>query len=322
MRVDPHPHRGHQPARVEPLLRGEQAEPERDEAEQQRSLDPEVESDPEGERGDERDGRRATAPGETASTRARRAPRSRAATTAYTPPAPAHLSASPKATDASQLCTTHGSPVAVNVYGSLRGMCQSPTMIRPVARWVRKLLSSSGRSPAKNPAATTTIPATNASDGARFIVLAALSVNCPRRLRPERRGARQNWFVDVDDRRAEHDDEQRREDAEHHRDEHLHRRLLRLLLGQLAALDPHLVGLGPQHPADRHAERVGLEDGEHERAHLGHVGALVEGPHGVGPAGAGPDLAEHAGELLGQRARARRPPCGRAPARSRGRPRR
>ena len=28
----------------------------------------------------------------------------------------------------------------------------------------------------------------------------------------------------------------------------------------------------------------------------------VEGPHGVGPAGAGPDLAEHPGELVGERA--------------------
>ena len=29
---------------------------------------------------------------------------------------------------------------------------------------------------------------------------------------------------------------------------------------------------------------------------------LVDGPHGVGPAGAGADLAEHAGELVGERA--------------------
>ena len=101
--------------------------------------------------------------------------------------------------------------------------------------------------------------------------------------------------------RPEDDDEQRREDAEHHRDQHLHRRLLGLLLGQLAALDAHLVGLGPQHPADRHAEGVGLEDGEHERPELGDVGAGVEGAHGVGPAGAGPHLAEHAGELVGER---------------------
>ena len=58
--------------------------------------------------------------------------------------------------------------------------------------------------------------------------------------------------------------------------------------------------------ADRDAEGVGLEDGEHERPHLGHVDALVERPHGVGAAGAGPDLAQHAGELVGQRAGHRR----------------
>ena len=38
-------------------------------------------------------------------------------------------------------------------------------------------------------------------------------------------------------------------------------------------------------------------------------------------AGTGPDLTEHAGELVGQRRRAPRRSCGRAPARSRGRPR-
>ena len=41
-----------------------------------------------------------------------------------------------------------------------------------------------------------------------------------------------------------------------------------------AHLDAHLLGLGPQHPTDRHTEGVGLQDGEHERADLGHVGAL------------------------------------------------
>ena len=77
-------------------------------------------------------------------------------------------------------------------------------------------------------------------------------------------------------------------------------RLLRPLLGELAALDPHLVGLGPQHPADRHAEGVGLEDGQHEGPDLRHVGAGIEGSHGVGPAGTGAHLAEHPGELLGE----------------------
>ena len=32
-------------------------------------------------------------------------------------------------------------------------------------------------------------------------------------------------------------------------------------------------GLGPQHPADRHAEGVGLEDGQHEGPQLHHAGA-------------------------------------------------
>src|SRR5690349_4977130 len=71
-------------------------------------------------------------------------------------------------------------------------------------------------------------------------------------------------LADVDDGRADHDHEQRREHAEHHGDQHLHRGLLRLLLRQLTTLDAHLVGLGPEDPTDRHAEGVGLEDGEDE----------------------------------------------------------
>ena len=40
MGVDPEPHRGHEPARIQATFRGEQHEPERDQAEEQRSLDP------------------------------------------------------------------------------------------------------------------------------------------------------------------------------------------------------------------------------------------------------------------------------------------
>src|SRR6516162_5692506 len=46
---------------------------------------------------------------------------------------------------------------------------------------------------------------------------------------------------DVDGRRPEDHDEEGRKNAEHHRQQHLDRGLLRPLLGQLLALDAHLV---------------------------------------------------------------------------------
>ena len=48
--------------------------------------------------------------------------------------------------------------------------------------------------------------------------------------------------------------------------------LCALLLGPLAALDPHLVGLDAQHLRHAHAELVGLDDAGDERGQLGHAG--------------------------------------------------
>src|SRR5690554_1985742 len=70
---------------------------------------------------------------------------------------------------------------------------------------------------------------------------------------------------DLNRRWSEQDDEQRREDAEHQWEDQFHRGGEGLLLGPLAALDPHLVGLDPQHPGDRHAEGLRLEHGQQER---------------------------------------------------------
>ena len=78
--------------------------------------------------------------------------------------------------------------------------------------------------------------------------------------------------------------------------------LLGLLLRPLAPLDAHLVGLDPQDLGDRDAERVGLHHGADEAADVGDVGALAERTQRVGTALPDLHLAEHPGELLGQRA--------------------
>ena len=61
------------------------------------------------------------------------------------------------------------------------------------------------------------------------------------------------------------DDEQRGHDAEHHGEEHLDRCLLRQFLGQLVALDAHLLCLAPEDGTDRHTEGVGLDERQDER---------------------------------------------------------
>ncbi len=61
-----------------------------------------------------------------------------------------------------------------------------------------------------------------------------------------------------------------------------------LLLGPLPALDPHHLGLDPEHPADGNAVGVGLDHGLDEAAQLGDVGPFRQGD--VGLAAAAPDL--------------------------------
>src|SRR5438067_1856786 len=168
-------------------------------------------------------------------------------------------------------------------------------MRRPVARWVRNELSNNGRRPVTRPQTTTAAPTTPRSDGRgtrtvarRGVSSTSVSSACTlsactlsasmasaRSLAPTgtaEPATCSGTGLDVDDRGPDDDDEERGEDAEHHGNEHLHRCLLRLLLRELTALDAHLVGLGAEHAPDRDTEGVGLEDGEHERAHLGYVG--------------------------------------------------
>ena len=67
-------------------------------------------------------------------------------------------------------------------------------------------------------------------------------------------------------------DEQRREDAEHQGEHQLHRCGECLLLGPLTPLDPHLVGLDPEHPGDGDTEGLSLDHGQDEGAKLVEVG--------------------------------------------------
>src|SRR5690606_27754763 len=69
---------------------------------------------------------------------------------------------------------------------------------------------------------------------------------------------------DLDSCGTQKNDEKRRENAEHEREYQLHRSCEGLLLGSLAALDSHLVGLDPQHPSDGDTERLRLEHGQEE----------------------------------------------------------
>src|SRR5581483_9945135 len=199
----------------------------------------------------------------------------------------------------SQLCTTHFAPRAVKLYGSTRGMPWPAALRMPVRRCRSSELSVIGRAPMPNPNRARAATNSHSSDGPerRRVVVAVEAVGASvtsRRLRVRLlEVVHEGQHGGADDHYAEGG-----EHAEHHRDEHLDRCLLRLLLGQLSPPDTHLVGLRAEHTADRHSERVGLEDGEHERPHRGHVRALVEGTHGIGPAGAGPHLPEHAGELV------------------------
>src|SRR5690554_5974841 len=143
-------------------------------------------------------------------------------------------------------------------------------MIRPVARWVKKLLSESLPAPTTAPMTVTTAPspAPSVSRPRAVELLSPAAVDCTT-------GSAAEVVADVDDGGADDDHEQGREDAEHHRHHHLDRCLHGPLLGELTALDAHLVGLRSKDPPDRHAEGVGLEDRHDERAQLGHVGALL-----------------------------------------------
>src|SRR3954447_2730672 len=125
-------------------------------------------------------------------------------------------------------------------------------MYSPVRRCQRNELSESLASPVAHP--NTPKNAVNTQPSPRpWVVIGAVDVAASGaggatgrssvgvELTSERPG-------DVDHRGSEDDHEDRGEDAEHEGEQHLHRRLLRLLLRQEATLDPHLIGLRAQEP--------------------------------------------------------------------------
>src|SRR5205807_8465980 len=110
----------------------------------------------------------------------------------------------------------------------------------PVRKWTNIELSPMGRAPRRKPKRAKAVTKSGSRPGDRS----------------RRSGACRTPPVllevlgDVDDGGPDDHDEESREDAEHHREQHLHGSLEGLLLGQLTALDAHLVGLGPEHAAD------------------------------------------------------------------------
>ena len=132
---------------------------------------------------------------------------------------------------------------------------------------------------------------------------AAAPVDAPtRRARRGRLRGRRGSMHDQDDRRAEDDDEQRREDAPDEREQHLDRRLGRLLLGALAALDAQLLGLDLEHLADRDAQLLGLDDRADEVGERRDLGARDDVPQRLAARLADADLGQRPPELLGERA--------------------
>ena len=93
-------------------------------------------------------------------------------------------------------------------------------------------------------------------------------------------------------------DEQHGQDAEHQREDHLDRDLHRLLLGPLAALDPHLGGLGVQHVGDGDAVLVGLDDGPDEPRRSGDTGPRRQRLVCLAPGPAHLDVLQGADQLL------------------------
>src|SRR5262249_7530138 len=79
-------------------------------------------------------------------------------------------------------------------------------------------------------------------------------------------------LVDLVGGGAEDDQEHRREDQEDEREQHLDRRLLRALLGGCAPALAHLDRKVPHDLADRHAQRLALENRPDERAKARGVG--------------------------------------------------
>ena len=75
-----------------------------------------------------------------------------------------------------------------------------------------------------------------------------------------------------------------------------------LLLGPLPALDPHHLGLDPQHPADGDTVGVRLHHGLDEAAQFRDVGAFGEGEVGLAAAAAHLHVLQGPDQFLGQRA--------------------
>ena len=72
----------------------------------------------------------------------------------------------------------------------------------------------------------------------------------------------------------------------HHRDHDLDRHLGGLLLGPLTPLDPDLLGLHPEHLADRDTEGIRLHHRADEGPDVRELGAIAHRPQRLGPAAA------------------------------------
>src|SRR5439155_24658360 len=109
---------------------------------------------------------------------------------------------------------------------------------------------------------------------------------------------------DPDDSRSEDDEQEGREDEQHEREEHLDRRFVGRLFGPLPALRSELVGLHTQHLRDADTQLLSLNNAVNKRGQLLDSDALFEFPHRLSPHLAHRNVAQHAGELLSQRAAA------------------
>ncbi len=107
--------------------------------------------------------------------------------------------------------------------------------------------------------------------------------------------------VDLQASRADHDDEESWQDAEDQRKEDLDGHLLRLLLGALASLEPHLLGLDPKDVRDRDAESVSLNQRRDECLDVIDVCTFGHGAERIGPAEPDLHLLKDPEELLGER---------------------
>src|SRR4051794_77822 len=125
----------------------------------------------------------------------------------------------------------------------------------------------------------------------------------PGSTRWDRRSPTCEHLRDPDRSGTDDDDEEDREDAQEHRKNDLHRNLLRLLLRPLTAPHAQLTRLLPEHPRDRDAEAIRLDESRDERLDLDDARAFRKIGERLRPRTPELDLLEYPGELGCQRPR-------------------